>query len=103
MLKVFEVEVSRIDPFRNLIKALSVIVEEGTFIMNEAQVKLLAMDPSHVAMVDFELPSDFFDNYKCEGEPKLSVNIKEFLKFLDRVDKDEEVWIRLDEEKARLV
>lgn len=100
---MFEVEVSRIDPFRSLIKALSVIVEEGTFVMNEAQIKLLAMDPSHVAMVDFELPAGFFDSYKCEGEPRLSINIKEFLKFLDRVDKDEETWIRLNEEKARLI
>lgn len=100
---LFEVEVSRIDPFRSLVKALSVIVEEGTFVMNEAQMKLLAMDPSHVAMVDFELPSGFFDSYKCEGEPKLSLNIKEFLKFLDRVDRDEQVRIVLSEEKARLV
>jgi proliferating cell nuclear antigen len=99
---LFEVEVSRIDPFRSLVKALSVIVEEGTFIMNEAQVKLLAMDPSHVAMVDFELPSSFFDSYKCESEPKLSINIKEFLRFLDRVDRDEQVRIALNEEKARL-
>ena len=100
---MFEVEVSRIDPFRSLVKALSVIVEEGTFVMNEAQIKLLAMDPSHVAMVDFELPSTFFDSYKCEGEPKLSINIKEFLRFLDRVDRDEQVRIALNEEKARLV
>ena len=84
-------------------KALSVIVEEGTFVMNEAQIKLLAMDPSHVAMVDFELPSTFFDSYKCDGEPKLSINIKEFLRFLDRVDRDEQVRIVLNEEKARLV
>lgn len=100
---MFEVEVSRIDPFRSLVKALSVIVEEGTFVMNEAQIKLLAMDPSHVAMVDFELPSTFFDSYKCDGEPKLSINIKEFLRFLDRVDRDEQVRIVLNEEKARLV
>ncbi|MCW4051392.1 MAG: proliferating cell nuclear antigen (pcna) [Candidatus Bathyarchaeota archaeon] len=100
---MFEVEVSRIDPFRNLVKALSVIVEEGTFTMNEAQLKLLAMDPSHVAMVDFELPSEFFDSYKCEGEPKLSINIKEFLRFLDRVERDEQVRIVLNKEKARLV
>lgn len=100
---MFEVEVSRIDPFRNLIKALGVIVDEGTFVMNEAQLKLLAMDPSHVAMVDFELPGEFFDKYRCEGEPKLSINVKELLKFLDRVDRDEDVTIRLDEEKARLV
>ena len=100
---MFEVEVSRIDPFRSLVKALSVIVEEGTFIMNEAQIKLLAMDPSHVAMVDFELPSAFFDSYKCDGEPKLSINIKEFLRFLDRVDRDEQVRIVLNADKARLI
>ena len=100
---MFEVELSRIEPFRNLIKALSVIVDEGTFNMNEAQIKLLAMDPSHVAMVDFELPKDFFNGYKCEGEPKLTVNISEFLKFLDRVDKDENVTIKLDQDKTKMI
>lgn len=100
---MFEVEVPSIDPFRNLVKALSVIVEEGTFVMNEAQIRLLAMDPSHVAMVDFELPADFFSQYKSEGEPHLSINIKEFMRFLERVDKEEEVRVKLDEEKARLV
>ncbi len=100
---MFEVEISHIEPFRNLIKALSVIVEEGSFNMDEGQMKLLAMDPSHVAMVDFELPNEFFDRYLCEGEAKLSINIGEFLKFLDRVDRDEQVKIKLDEEQARLV
>ena len=99
---MFEVELSRIDPFRNLMKALSVIVEEGAFEMDEAQVKLLAMDPSHVAMVDFELPQGFFDKYSCLKEPRLTINIGEFLKFLDRVARDEHVTIKLDEENARL-
>ena len=100
---MFEVELSRIDPFRNLVKALSVIVEEGTFNLDEAQMKLLAMDPSHVAMVDFELPNEFFDKYKCDGESRLTLNIGEFLKFIDRVDRDEQVTIKLDEENARLI
>lgn len=100
---MFEIEASRIEPFRNLVKALSVIVEEGTFNMDEAQIKLLAMDPSHVAMVDFELPREFFEKYICEGEPRLSINIGEFLKFLDRVDRDEHVNIKLDEKNARLI
>ena len=100
---MFEVEISRIEPFRNLVKALSVIVEEGTFNLDEAQMKLLAMDPSHVAMVDFELPNEFFDKYKCDGESRLTLNIGEFLKFIDRVDRDEQVTIKLDEENARLI
>jgi proliferating cell nuclear antigen PCNA len=99
---LFEVEISRIEPFRNLVKALSVIVEEGNFNMDEGQIRLIAMDPSRVAMVDFELPGEFFDKYLCEGEPKLSINIGEFLKFLERVERDEQVKIKLDEEQARL-
>ena len=55
------------------------------------------------AMVDFELPRAFFDKYICEGEPRLSIRIGEFLKFLDRVERDERVKISLDEEWARLV
>jgi proliferating cell nuclear antigen PCNA len=53
-------------------------------------------------MVDFELPNEFFDKYTCDGENRLTLNIGEFLKFIDRVDKDENVKIKLDEENARL-
>ena len=52
---MFEVEVSGIEPFRNLVRALAV-VGEGCFDIDVEKIKLLAMDPSHIAMVDFELP-----------------------------------------------
>ncbi|GAH60879.1 unnamed protein product, partial [marine sediment metagenome] len=37
------------------------------------------------------------------GEPRLFINIGEFLKFLDRVERDERVKISLDEDRARLI
>ena len=94
---MFEVQLSSIDSFRRLIKALSVIVEEGSFNVDEEEMRLLAMDPSHVAMVDFELPRDFFDGYLCDEETRLTVNIRELLRFLDRVERGEEVKIALEE------
>ena len=100
---MFEVEISSIEPFRNLVKALAAVVDEGCFNVDGTRIWLLAMDPSHVAMVDFELPGEFFNKYLCEGDPKIFINIGEFLKFLDRVERDERVKIRLDEERARLV
>jgi proliferating cell nuclear antigen len=99
---LFEVEVSGIEPFRSLVKALAAVVEEGCFNIDTERMTLLAMDSSHVAMVDFELPREFFDRYVCEGKPRLSLRIGEFLKFLDRVEKDERVKISLDEERACL-
>ncbi len=61
---MFEVEVSGIEPFRNLVKALAAVVDEGCFNIDTERMTLLAMDPSHVAMVDFELPRGFFDGYR---------------------------------------
>lgn len=69
---MFEVEVSSIEPFRNLVRALAAVVDEGCFNVDEARIWLLAMDPSHVAMVDFELPREFFDEYGCDGAPRIS-------------------------------
>ncbi|MCW4049141.1 MAG: proliferating cell nuclear antigen (pcna) [Candidatus Bathyarchaeota archaeon] len=100
---MFEVEVADIEPLRNLVKAIAAVVEEGCFNVDEARISLLAMDSSRVALVDFELPREFFDEYRCDGEQTISIRIGEFLKFLDRVERDERVKIRLDEERARLV
>ena len=100
---MFEVEISCIEPFRNLVKALAAVVDEGCFHVDEARISLLGMDSSHVAMVDFELPGEFFDGYLCEGTPRIFINIGEFLRFLDRVERDEGVMLRLDEERARLM
>ena len=99
---MFEVELSAVEPFRNLMKAVGAVVEEGCFNIDGEGMKLLAMDPSHVVMVDFELPSGFFDVYACEGGARLSIRFGDFLKFLDRVERDEGVRIRLEEERARL-
>jgi proliferating cell nuclear antigen len=100
---LFEAELSNVEPLRNLIKAISVVVEEGSFRVDEGQMRLLAMDPSHVAMVDFELPKEFFDRYSAEGEVRLSMNMRELLKFLDRVERGEQLKIRLDEEQSRVI
>ncbi|MGQ9679747.1 MAG: proliferating cell nuclear antigen (pcna) [Candidatus Bathyarchaeia archaeon] len=100
---MFEIEISSIESFRNLIKALSVIVERGSFMADEAQIKLVAMDPSHVAMVDFELPKEFFKRYLLDEETKLTMNISEFLKFLERVEKDEQLEMRFGKENMLLI
>ena len=100
---MFDVEVSSVEPFRNLVRALAAVVDEGCFNVDESRIWLLAMDSSRVAMVDFELPGEFFDEYRCDGEPRIFIKIDEFLKFLDRVERDERVKISLDEERARLV
>jgi proliferating cell nuclear antigen len=60
------------------------------------------MDPSRVAMVDFEWPKTVFDEYSCDENMKMCINISEMLKLLRRTGKDESVELSLDDKTGKL-
>jgi len=60
------------------------------------------MDPSHVAMVDFELPKDAVEEYTCSSPVKLCINITEMSKLLRRVSGNESIELTYDPKKAKL-
>ena len=82
--------------------AISILVDEATFNLTRDEIKLRAMDPSRVAMVDFAWPRTVFEEYVCSEAMKICINISEMLKLLRRTGKDESVELSLDEETQRL-
>jgi len=82
--------------------AISILIDEATFNLTPEGLKLRAMDPSRVAMVDFEWPKTVFDEYTCTEPMKMCINISEMLKLLRRAGKDESVELSLDEKTGRL-
>jgi proliferating cell nuclear antigen len=87
--------------WKNLVGAISTLIDEGTFDIDKNGIKLRAMDPSHVAMVDFEWPKTVFDDYTCDTPTKLCINISEMLKFLKRIGSNESLELSVDPQ-ARL-
>ena len=82
--------------------AISILIDEATFNLAPEGIKLRAMDPSRVAMVDFEWPKTVFDEFTCSEAAKMCINISELLKLLRRTGKDESVELELDEKTGRL-
>ncbi len=89
--------------WKNLLNAIATLVDEANFDATEKGITLRAMDPSHVAMVDFEWPQEMFDEYACDKPLKLCININEMLRFLRRVNTDESLELELDEKTAQIV
>ena len=87
---------------RDMITAISTLVDEATFNLTPDNLKLRAMDPSRVAMIDFEWPKTIFDEYTCDQPTKMCINITEILKLLRRTSKDETIELTLDEKTNRL-
>ncbi len=83
--------------------AISILVDEATFKIEPDGLKLRAMDPSRVAMIDFEWPKSIFQEFEATEPTKICLNISELLKLLKRAGKDESVELSLDDKTGRLL
>jgi proliferating cell nuclear antigen len=99
---MFKLKVSDAKPLRDMATAISILVDEATFKIEPDGLKLRAMDPSRVAMIDFEWPKTIFEEYVCQEPTKMCINISELLKLLKRAGKDESVELSLDEKTGKL-
>jgi len=87
---------------KDMMGAISILVDEATFDLTSEGITLRAMDPSRVAMVDFKWPKTVFDEYSCGERMKMCINISEMLKLLRRTGKDESVELSLDDKTGKL-
>ena len=99
---MFKLKVADAKLLRDMATAISILVDEATFKINPENLKLRAMDPSRVAMVDFEWPKTVFEEYTCTESTKMCINISELLKLLKRAGRNEVVELSLDEKTGRL-
>ena len=88
--------------FRNLIGAISSLIEEADFNATPDGIKLRSMDPSHIAMVDFEWPKTAFDTYECTAPTKLRLSVSNLLKLLKRTKSDESIEVVYDDANKKL-
>jgi len=99
---MFTLKVSDAKLLRDMATAISILVDEATFKIEPDGLKLRAMDPSRVAMIDFEWPKTIFEEYVAQEPSKMCINISELLKLLKRAGKDESVELSLDDKTGRL-
>jgi proliferating cell nuclear antigen len=99
---MFKLKVTDAKLLRDMITSISILVDEATFKLDPEGMKLRAMDPSRVAMVDFEWPKTVFEEYQCDTPTKICINITELLKLLKRAGKDEVLELSLDEKTGKL-
>ena len=100
---MFKVKISNVKLLRDTVTAISTLIDEGTFNINPDGIKLRAMDPSRVAMVDFMMNKTAYDEYISDEDSKICLNLNELLKLLKRAGKNEFVEIILDENTGQLV
>ena len=88
--------------FKDFFGLLKILDEELTMYVDDTGILVQGMDTSHVAMVVAKLLPGLFDKFE-PSEKKITVNLAEFNKFLDRMGgKKERPTIQYNAEQAKL-
>ncbi|RLE61618.1 MAG: proliferating cell nuclear antigen (pcna) [Thermoprotei archaeon] len=88
--------------WRYIVDSLATLIEEANFIMDPTGLRLRALDPSRIAMVDFMLPSTAFEEYECDEETRIGVSFDDLNKILKRGRADERLVFEVAEDRLRI-
>lgn len=94
---MFSAIISDTKAWRNSIEAIAALIDEGALRINKEGMKLRAMDPSQIALVDFELPASGFEEFNVEEEVSIGLDFSELSKITKRSRADDKIKLSLNE------
>lgn len=97
-----KIKVDKLDLFSKVLNAAAAVLEdEGTFLITPQDgMTLRNMDKSRFAMVDLKIqPSYFTDEFICDKEYLVTIQMQDLKKILQRARKDDALTLELDESK----
>jgi proliferating cell nuclear antigen len=93
---MFEATINDTKSWRNSVEAIAALIDEGTFQIDSSGLKLRAMDPSQIALVDFEIPSKAFEKFKCEKPLTIGIDFTELSKITKRSRPEDKIDLSID-------
>lgn len=72
---MFEARIQEGATLKKVVEAIKDLVENGNLECSDKGITLQAMDSSHVSLVALQLKSEGFDNYRCDRNISLGLNM----------------------------
>src|SRR3989338_2031032 len=88
--------------FQKCIDAISVLIDEAEFVLDENRLSLKATDPSQISMIDFVLDKKAFKEYDVKEKTKIGVDLSYFGQIMSRAKSDDTLVLELDSDKSVL-
>lgn len=89
--------------WRYIIEGLATIVDEANFVAGPEGIRLRALDPGRVAMVDLFIPPSVFDEYEAETETKIGVVLDDLVDIMKRAKADDRLLIEASGNRLSVV
>lgn len=96
-----KIKTTNADKLRKIFETIGNIVDEVVIKVEEEGIKIRAIDPGHIALVDFEMSKNAFDEYELTSPAKIGIDLKPLVNVLKRAE--DNVVFELKESGATLV
>ncbi|MFB6209527.1 MAG: proliferating cell nuclear antigen (pcna) [Candidatus Nanohaloarchaea archaeon] len=98
---MFEAELEEVGLVKDSMKTISDLISEGLFQLKEDGIHLIAADPAMVALVDFKIEEDVFEEYELDGESKVGLNLENLYSILRRANSSDTLTFEVDEDESK--
>jgi proliferating cell nuclear antigen len=95
---MFEARFKEAALFKKILEALKDLVTEANFECSNSGISLQAMDSSHVSLVSLLLLSDGFDQFRCDRNLSLGINLASMSKIFKCASTDDMVTIKAEDD-----
>ncbi|CAH0387035.1 unnamed protein product [Bemisia tabaci] len=86
---MFEARLVQSSIFKKVLEAIKELLNEATFDCSDSGIQLQAMDSSHVSLVSLNLRSDGFDQYRCDRNLSMGINLASMTKIMKCAGNDD--------------
>ncbi len=86
------------DFIKAVIDATSILVDEAKFKFDADGLYGRMVDPAHVGMIDFRVRKEAFEEYECDKETEIGIDLEKLKSILKIATASEIVGIKYDEE-----
>lgn len=87
---------------RDSIDTISQLIDDGLFKLKKDGIELMASDRAMVSFVDFKLKASSFDEYECDKDRAIGLNLLNLLTVLKRTNSNDKLTLSLDEKENKL-
>jgi len=91
---MFEARLAEGGILKKVLDAIKDLLNEASFDCSEAGLQLQAMDNSHVSLVSLNLRAEGFENYRCDRNMSMGMNLASLAKILKCSNNDDVVTVK---------
>jgi len=98
LVNMFEAKIEKASILKKIVEAIKELVTDAKFECTSSGISLQAMDAAHVSLVALLLRAEGFEEYRCDRNISLGINLENMAKVLKFAGNEDSVTIRAEDD-----